>query len=25
MSALAALSLLAGGYIVVRKRKKEEQ
>ena len=24
MSALAALSLLAGGYIVVRKRKKEE-
>ena len=25
MSALAALSLLAGGYVVVRKRKKEEQ
>ena len=24
MSALAALSLLAGGYIIVRKRKKEE-
>ena len=24
MSALAALSLLAGGYVIVRKRKKEE-